>query len=185
MTKKIGGQLGPLTRHFFPKPSDQNFEIAILFSIVETPKNMSLEITWPPKAPGEGSLSYKICLLSTYSICYWKVCVHCWVGREGQIFCWGILHGENSPWRGKFPWGWTFNGKFYVGGVCQKSDTKFLYMFCFLFTDSILRVEILRQIVVRVNFRRGKFSPGPNCPEDVSGRGGFLLWDGARYPGVI
>ena len=36
-----------------------------------------------------------------------------------------------------------------------------LYMSFFLFTNSILRVEMLRVIV------RGKFSPGLNCPGDI------------------
>ena len=39
MTKKIGGHLGSLPRSFSPKSTDQNFEIAILFSIVETHNN--------------------------------------------------------------------------------------------------------------------------------------------------
>ena len=41
--QKIGGQLGPLPRSFSPKSPDQNFEIAILFSIVEISSNYSFE----------------------------------------------------------------------------------------------------------------------------------------------
>ena len=35
----IGGHLGPLTRSFFPNSTDQNFEIAIFFRIVENHNN--------------------------------------------------------------------------------------------------------------------------------------------------
>jgi len=37
--QKIGGQLGPLPRHFSPNSPDQKSEIAILFNIVERPNN--------------------------------------------------------------------------------------------------------------------------------------------------
>ena len=59
--------------------------------------------------------------------------------------------------------------------------TRFLLgdMSCFLFTDSILRVEMSRVIVW------GKFSSGLSCPEDISmGGGGFFCEGGARFPGA-
>ena len=37
--QKIGGQLGPFPRYFFPKSTDQNFYLTILFSIVEKANN--------------------------------------------------------------------------------------------------------------------------------------------------
>ena len=40
VTKKIGGQLAPIRPPVFSsKSSDQNFKLAILFSIVENPSN--------------------------------------------------------------------------------------------------------------------------------------------------
>ena len=39
MTKKIGGHLGPPTLIIFPKSTNQNSEIAILFSVVKKPYN--------------------------------------------------------------------------------------------------------------------------------------------------
>ena len=42
--KNVGGHLGPLPRlFFFPKLLDQNFEIAVLFKLVENLITMSLE----------------------------------------------------------------------------------------------------------------------------------------------
>jgi hypothetical protein len=48
VTKKIEGQLAP---HFFSKSSDQNFEIAILFSIVERTNNYAFGDTMIPHNP--------------------------------------------------------------------------------------------------------------------------------------
>ena len=44
------------------------------------------------------------------------------------------------------------------------------YLSCFLFTDSILRVEVLRVIVW------GKLLPLVNCPDDISLRRGIFSW---------
>jgi len=72
--QKIGrqGTLPILPPLFLPKSSDQNFEVPILLIIVERPNYHALgyNMTPPPIAPGERSLSYKICPLFTHSICY-------------------------------------------------------------------------------------------------------------------
>ena len=52
---------------------------------------MSLEITWPLRAPKEMSLRYRICLLFTYSICYWEVCIHFSGGEEKTNFLLGYF----------------------------------------------------------------------------------------------
>ena len=45
---------------FFPKSSDQNFGIAVLFILVERPNSCALGYKIFPIARGERSLSYKI-----------------------------------------------------------------------------------------------------------------------------
>ena len=45
----------------------------------------------------------------------------------------------------------------------------YFYVPCFLFVDSILRVEMLRVSVLC------KFSPGLNCPEDISAEGWIFV----------
>ena len=62
--QKIGGHLGPLPRSFFPMSSDQNSEIAILFSIVEKRRRLT-----PPQSPWEGAASCKF----AYSNGYWEM----------------------------------------------------------------------------------------------------------------
>ena len=56
MTKKIGGHLGPPpTLIFSPKSTDQNFEIAILFHIVENHNNYVFgDDLLHPQSLGEG-----------------------------------------------------------------------------------------------------------------------------------
>jgi hypothetical protein len=44
----------PSTPTIYPKKSNQNFEIAILFKVVEGPEVISLRMTLPPQAPGQG-----------------------------------------------------------------------------------------------------------------------------------
>ena len=75
--------------------------------------------------------------------------------QEG--FCTGRISLEEGSFQG-----WTFQRKFYTGWICQNSYTRFLYISCFLFTDSILGVKMLRVIVW------GKFSPGLNGTKDIS-----------------
>ena len=83
MTKKIGGHLGPLPyAHFFPKSTDPNFEIAILFRIVENHINYVFGMTHSPTVPGGGAASYKLCPVFTYTNGDWEV-----YGRfQGDIF---------------------------------------------------------------------------------------------------
>ena len=67
--QNIGGHLGPLPRSFFlPKSTDPNFEIAILFRIVENHINYVFGMTHSPTVPGGGAASYKLCPVFTYSI---------------------------------------------------------------------------------------------------------------------
>jgi len=91
--KKIGGQLAPSHAPFFSKLSDQNFEIAIFFSIAERPNNFAFGDIITFHNPRKRSLSYKICPFLTYSICYWEV-AHTFLGGEERIF---------GFWN--FPWG--------------------------------------------------------------------------------
>ena len=101
MTKKIGKQLGLLLAHFSPKLSDKNFEIAILFILVEKPNNYAFGYNMTLTAQGERSSSYKIGPLFTNNICNWKVCIHFRVGG-GQISFWEFFQGEFSMEREVF-----------------------------------------------------------------------------------
>ena len=56
------------------------------------------------------------------------------LGEGGEFSTGGILHGENLLRGWKFQ-GVKFSRKFYTEGIHLNSYTKFLYMFCFLFTD--------------------------------------------------
>ena len=50
-----------------------------------------------PTAPGGRSLSYKMCLFFTHSICYWEVCIQFRSGGKfSAFFSRGISHGEGS-----------------------------------------------------------------------------------------
>ena len=101
----IGGQLSPLPRSFFPKSSDQNFEIAILFKTVEKFNNYVFEDDLIPHSPGGTTASYKLSLLFTYSISYWEVYRHFQVGffsgwgggggSEGEVYVGGSYHGRS------------------------------------------------------------------------------------------
>ena len=110
-----------------------------------------------PKAPGR-LLIYKMCPLFYL---FFFIVKHAYILRVGGVdeFSAGrIFHKEDSRW-------WIFQGKFYTEWISQNSYTKFLYISCFLFTDSILRVEILKVV------SRGKFSPelsiGYFCGEGI------------------
>ena len=70
---------------------------------------------------------------------------------------------------------WTFQKEFCTGGIRRNSYAKFLFISCFLITDSILGVEMLKVIV------RGKFSPGLNCSDDISMGMGFSRQISWRY----
>ena len=75
---------------------DQNFEIAILFRIVENHNNYVLgdDLPPPPPVPGGGAASYKLWPMFTYSNGYWEVywrfqgafLVLVWGSGEGAIW---------------------------------------------------------------------------------------------------
>ena len=67
-----------------------------MFIIVERPNNYAFGYNMNlPKAPGERSLSYKICPLFMHSICYWDACIHFWVrGDKFSARCFSM--GEFS-----------------------------------------------------------------------------------------
>ena len=71
--KKWRATRPPPTLIFFPKSPDQNFEIAILFSMVENMIKMSFRMTWSPKVPRGRAESYELYSMLTYSIGYWEV----------------------------------------------------------------------------------------------------------------
>ena len=81
------------------------------------PLTMPLEITWPPAAPGERYLSYKICPFFTYRILCWEVCIYFSDEGGGKFSAGGIIYGDNFPWEGSFQ-GVNFSGKIYTGGIC-------------------------------------------------------------------
>ena len=115
---------------FSPESSNKNFEIAILFSIVERSNNHTFRDNMNLTAPGEKTASYKTCPQFTYSICYWKVYTLFFRGRGGGG---GLCSEKFSRVRifsgeGRFQ-EWTFQGKFHTGRICQNSRRKF---FCFV-----------------------------------------------------
>ena len=63
----------PPTLIILPKLTDQNSEIAILFSVVENFITMSLGTTYSPTVPMGGATSYKLWPMLTYSNGYWEV----------------------------------------------------------------------------------------------------------------
>jgi len=95
-----------------------------------------------------------------------------------------------SPWGDEFSSGdFSMGRQFYRGklirGKCALGECVRIakqnpfYMSCFLFSVSILRMELRKVNVLH------KFSPGLNCLEDISVGRGFLRGDGARFPGII
>ena len=57
----------------FQKLSEQNFVIAVLFSIVEKSNNYVVRCKMTPIVDGERPVSYEIRPLFTYGICGWKI----------------------------------------------------------------------------------------------------------------
>ena len=55
----------PSQAHFFPKQPNLNFEIAILFSIVEKPRNYVFGEDLIPQVPGGGAANYELLPLFT------------------------------------------------------------------------------------------------------------------------
>ena len=88
----------PGTLNIFPKSTDQNSEIAILFSVVEKPYNYVLGDELPPTVPGGGATSYKLWPVLTYSNAYWEVLQT----FSGGFFGWGRGWQEGDM-LGKFP----------------------------------------------------------------------------------
>ena len=72
--QKIVGYLGaPSHIGFFPKSTDQNFEIAILFYIVENHNNYVFGDDLLPHSPWEGLQVTNFDQCFTYSNGYWEV----------------------------------------------------------------------------------------------------------------
>jgi len=64
-----------------------------LFNIVEKPSNYAFGDNMTHHSPWG---SYKICLLFTYSICYWEASIH-FPGAGDEFYTMGrIFHGEGS-----------------------------------------------------------------------------------------
>ena len=103
----------------------------------------------PPTAPGERSLSYKICPLLTDRICYWEVDIH-FSGREGRKnfllegFCTGrIFHVKERFQRVKIS-----------GEILHKGNfLEFIYEISLYVLLSLYRFNFTRLVV------KG------NCPE--------------------
>ena len=140
--KTIRGQLDLLPSHapFFPKFSDQNFEIAIWISIVETSNNHASGDDTALQVFGGRVVSYEIFWLFTCGICYWEFNSH---SEERVIF----LRGELFPLFMTFHeercfWGWTFKGKLYTGEFTRILIRKSFYLTYFLFANSILYLKV-------------------------------------------
>jgi len=86
----------------------------------------------PPRARGKGTISYKICPLFTYSICYWDLNRHflIWV-----FFCLDF-HREDLHWDGNFL-EVNFPGEIFHWG----NLTKFLYEFFFTVLYSLCQIK--------------------------------------------
>ena len=61
---------------------------------------MSLGVKLPPTVRGERPVSYEICALFTYRICYWEAYRHFF--GEGSVVLWMDFFREDVPWGGKF-----------------------------------------------------------------------------------
>ena len=98
----------PPSTPFFPKSSDQNFEMAFLFSIVKKPNNCVFGDKLTPL--GERFLCNKI-----YSL-FWEVYIHFFGLREDDEFLVGrILHRQNFSMEKEASDGALFQGRFYTG----------------------------------------------------------------------
>ena len=161
---------------FSTKKSDRNFEIALLFIIVERPNNyvVGCNTTPPPTDAGKRSLSYKMCSLLMHSIYHWDACIHFRVRGVGPIFCFGFFDGRIFHGEGSFQ-GVNLWEEITHWGNFPESFNKIIFMSCFLFSFSILREEWLRVIV------RGKFSLGLKCLEKISVGRGFSVEVGPDF----
>ena len=102
----------PPTLIFFPKSPGENFEIAILFSIVKKSNNYVFEDDLIPHRPGRRAASCELCPMFVYSIYYWEV----YRRFRGDFFGGGSREGVTweylSMWN--FSWG---KGIFHEGGT--------------------------------------------------------------------
>jgi hypothetical protein len=93
----------------------------------------------------------------------------------GGEFSSGRFSTENVPWGRKFPGSKLVRDNYTLGEFARIPIQNSFYMFCFLFSVSILRTEQLRVIV------RGKFSLGLCCLEDISVGRGFVRGGGPDF----
>ena len=98
-------------RATWPPPMPLFWSDHFLVEIVERPNNYPFGDIMTPIARGERSLSYKICLLFTYSIFIDKY-AYILCGGGGEFSARGIFHRDIFPWGGKFPGGKFFRGDF-------------------------------------------------------------------------
>ena len=180
MTIKIEGKLASLQRPFFPKSFDQNFEIAILFSIVKRSNNYTFVDNMLPNSSWvEGYKLQNLFIVYAYSVCYWEVNSNFWRGVDFLLR--GIFHNDNFPSGGKFP-RVSFLEKYLKGGIYQNSKTKFfLFVLLCLCWLNLTCINVLGKIfsgVVTVckNFpwERGIFL-GRNSPREIPCRSNFPL----------
>ena len=85
----------------------------------------------------------------------------------------------NYPWGGKFPGGELVKENYTLREFARIPVQNCFYISCFLFSVSILPVDLLSVIVL------GKFSLALNCLEDIFVGRVFLRGGGARFPGTI
>ena len=98
----------PPTLIFFPKSTDQNFEIPILFRIIENHNNYVFGDDLSPTVPGGGAARHKLWPMFTYSNGYWEVYRRYQGdffglgvefrggGYMGGSFLGGVFHGEEK-----------------------------------------------------------------------------------------
>ena len=87
---------------------------------------------------------------------------------------------ENFPWVGKFPGCELVRGNYALGELAKiPKQNSFFDISCFLFSVSILLIELLRVIVLN------KFSMGLNYSEDIFVLEGISSWSWVRFSGII
>ena len=94
------------------------------------------------------------------------------MGGEDEFSAGGFCH---FPWEGSFQ-GVNFSGKFTLGEFAIIPIRNFLYVLLSLYRFNFTRGDV--KVIIR-----GKFSPGLNCPEDISyGEGDFSV---EVEPGIL
>ena len=162
-----GGQLGPLPHHFFPKSSDQNFDMVFFFSIVDTHNNYVFRDKMTPYNPWGMVLSYKI---YPFFVCYWNLYMFLGWGGEDDFSSGRICHGENYLWRENFQ-----------GVDFSREVLHWVNLPEFLYKISLYVLLSL----YRFNFRCGNFYLDWIAPRIFLWGGGLFRKDEARYPGFI